>query len=111
MNALENNWDIIYDAINNNIECEDPNDDIRGIDEAANEIINKLSRLGGFIQVDNLYDLSKFEILQVLMEKCNLQTLEQIADIYSKGTLDYDKVPQPSIGMSLWKQNKTVSGL
>ena len=104
----DKNWNLIYEIINDNIEktSEGVGYDIGN---ATNEITHLLSKKYGMIETDNLYDVSKFEILKELMEICNLQTLEQIADIYSKGTLDYDKVPQPSIG-SFWMQNKTVSG-
>ncbi len=35
-----------------------------------------------YIKVDNLYDQQKFEILEELMDNCNLDTLEEIKNIY-----------------------------
>lgn len=35
-----------------------------------------------YIKVDNLYDQLKYEILVELMDNCNLETLEEIKNIY-----------------------------
>ena len=34
------------------------------------------------IKVDNLYEQEKYEILMELMEKCNLEQLQEMIDIY-----------------------------
>jgi len=47
---------------------------------------------------ENLDEQYKFETLMEIMKKCNLETIEQIADIYDEGTFDYNKAPGPAIG-------------
>lgn len=41
------------------------------------------------IKIDNLYDQEKYEIAMKLMERCNLETLEEMENIYlSEGKYD-----------------------
>ena len=96
---IEKYRDVIYDAIVYHMEQEDvDNDELEGdADEATDDIIEILSHVNEDIKITNLYDQEKYDICMRLMEKCNLETLEQIENIYSNGTIDFDKVPLPSI--------------
>ena len=64
--------------------------------QATDDIMDIIESNLSVIETDNLYDLQKFEIVEELMKKCSLQTLEEISDIYADGKCDYNKVLLPS---------------
>ena len=97
---IEKHRKTIYDAIVYHMEQDDvDNDELEGnAEEATDDIIDMISEDEQKTNpITNLYDEQKYEICMRLMDKCNLETLEQIENIYSNGNLDFDKVPLPSI--------------